>query len=350
MQLTWDTFDFDIDAPILTHKGKRPKLLRQLVVRLEWNGLCGMGLAVPAPDYGTTLESLTAALARCAPLLRGLRPDQLEMVLRILPVDDQASALAAIDMAMHDLLGQQAGLGVHALLGLGGLPLPPTFASIGIVAPDVAAREAQSLSGWSCIKLKMGSTPDLERVRAVRAVHDGLLAVDANGAWSAPQAVETMAELAEIGVDLVEQPCARGDRAGLRHVRERSAIPILADEDCAGIDDILALHGCVDGVNIKLLKCGGIRNAHKMIVQARQLGMSVMLGCKAESTIGVTAMAQLGGLADWLDLDGHLLLSNDPYSGMLVEDGRVRLPAGPGLGLTMGAAMFAAPDTLMEQS
>jgi L-Ala-D/L-Glu epimerase len=350
MQLSWDTFDFDIAAPILTHKGMRPKLLRQHVVRLEWNGLYGLGLAVPAPDYGTSLDSLATTLERCAPLLRGRRPDQLEAILSSLPVGDQASVLAAIDMAMHDLLGKHAGLGVHALLGLGGLPLPATFASIGIVAPDVAAREALSLSRWSCIKLKMSSAPDLDRVRAVRAVHTGLLAVDANGAWTPAQAVDVMAQLAQIGVDLVEQPVGRGDRAGLRHVHENAAIPILADEDCAGVEDILALHGCVGGVNIKLLKCGGIRNAHKMIVLARELGMKVMLGCKAESTIGVTAMAQLGGLADWLDLDGHLLLSNDPYAGVMVEHGRVSLPAGPGLGLSLRAAHSAAPHHLMEQT
>jgi L-alanine-DL-glutamate epimerase-like enolase superfamily enzyme len=350
MQLSWDSFDFDIRAPILTHKGMRPKLLRQLVVRLEWKGLCGLGLAVPAPDYGTSLESLAAALERCVPFLHGRSPDQLEAILGALPAGDQASVKAAIDMALHDLLGKHAGLGVQALLGLGGLALPPTFASIGIVAPDVAVREAQSLARWSCIKLKMGSSPDLERVRAVRAVHRGLLAVDANGAWTVPQAVEVMAQLAQIGVDLVEQPVGRGDRDGLRQVREHAAIPILADEDCAGVDDVLALHGCVDGINIKLLKCGGIRNAHKMIVLARELGMKVMLGCKAESTIGVTAMAQLGGLADWLDLDGHLLLSNDPYAGLLVDDGQVRLPSGPGLGLTLRAAGSIAPHTLMEQT
>ncbi|HEY0062237.1 MAG TPA: enolase C-terminal domain-like protein [Telluria sp.] len=350
MQLSWDTVDFNISAPILTHKGMRPRLLQQLVVRLEWQGLHGLGLAVPAPDYGTSLESLAQALGRCVPLLRGRCPDQLEAILRDLPVQDQASAMAAIDMALHDLLGQRAGLGVHALLGLGALALPPTFASIGIVAPDVAARETQALAQWSCIKLKMGSVPDFARVETVRALHGGLLAVDANGAWTAQQALEVVAELARIGVDLVEQPVARGERAGLRLVRERAAMPILADEDCAGVDDILALHGCVDGINIKLLKCGGIRNAHKMIVLARQLGMKVMLGCKAESTIGVTAMAQLGGLADWLDLDGHLLLSNDPYAGVLVENGRVSLPAGPGLGLQRRAAIRPAPEPILEQS
>ncbi len=350
MKLSWDTFDFDIRAPLLTHKGMRPKLLPQLIVRLEWQGLCGLGLAVPAPDYGTSLDSLGDALGHCVAYLRGRSPDQLESIVGALPVGDQASALAAIDMALHDLLGQLAGMSVHALLGLGGLSLPATFASIGIVDPAVAARQAQALARWSCIKLKMGSTPDLERVRAVRAVHAGLLAVDANGAWTAQQAVEVVAQLAHIGVDLVEQPVGRGDRAGLRHVREHAAIPILADEDCAGVADILALHGCVDGVNIKLLKSGGIRNAHKMIVLARELGMKVMLGCKPESTIGVTAMAHLGGLADWLDLDGHLLLSNDPYVGVLVEDGQVRLPAGPGLGLTRRATQPSAPHALVEQA
>jgi L-alanine-DL-glutamate epimerase-like enolase superfamily enzyme len=335
MRLTWQPIDLRVRAPLLTHKGRRPSILRQILVTLEWRGLRGTGLAVPAPDYGTSEAGIGAALRRCAPRLAGRAPDQLELVLADLAplAEGQAGALAALDMALHDLLGQLAGLSVHRLLGLGGLPVPDTFGSIGIAAPEEAREQALALSRWRCIKLKMGAAPDFERVRAVREVHRGLLAVDANGAWSRDQAVAVIGQLAALGVDLVEQPIAAGDRAALRHVHERSPIPIVADEDCAGPADVVALGGCVDGVNIKLLKCGGLRPALRMIWLARELGLRVMLGCKPESSVGVTAMAQLAGLADWLDLDGHLVLANDPYTGLAVEDGKVRLPGGAGLGL-----------------
>ncbi len=335
MRLSWRLIELQLREAFVTHKGAKPSRLRQWCVELQWQQYRGLGLAVPAADYGFSEASIDAALARFAPLLAGRTPYQLDLIVAELEAvaEGQMSAVAAVDMALHDLLGQSAQLPLHQLLGLEGRRLPDTFTSIGMMAPEAAAAKARELSGWSCLKLKMGAEPDFDRVCAVRAEFSGLLCVDGNGAWSATQAVGVLRQLADCGVDLVEQPIAAGAPDALHELSAKSPLPIVADEDCIGPDDILRLRGCVHGVNIKLLKCGGLRAALKMIWLARQAGLKVMLGCKVESSIGVTAMAQLGGLADWLDLDGHLNLSNDPYRGIAVEQGRVSLPDAPGLGL-----------------
>lgn len=335
MRLSWRRIELDLRQPFVSHKGAKPRHLRQWCVQLQWQEYTGIGLAVPAPDYGTSEASLAEALARFAPLLMGRTPFQLVPILAELDAASagQVSAIAAVDMALHDVLGQVAGLPLFRLLGLDGLPLPSTFTSIGMMSPNQAAERTSALAGWQNLKLKMGAEPDYERVRAVRARFGGLLCVDGNGAWSPTQAVEVLGQLAACGVDMVEQPIAAGSAETLRELSAQTSLPLIADEDCAGPADILRLRGCVHGVNIKLLKCGGLRQAMHMIWLARQLGLKVMLGCKVESTIGVTAMAHLGGLADWLDLDGHLNLDNDPYIGMLVEHGRIGLPEVSGLGL-----------------
>lgn len=335
MQLTWRLLELELREAFVTHKGDKPRRLRQWVVQLQWRQHGGIGLAVPAADYGTSETSLASAFAQIAPLMVGRTPYQLDQLVGELAAlaGSQRAAVAAVDMALHDLLGKCAALPVFRLLGLDGYRLPDTFASIGIMAPEAAAAKAREFAGWTCLKLKMGAQPDFERVRAVRAEFGGTLCVDGNGAWSAAQATAVLNQLADCGVDLVEQPIAAGNVQALREVAEQSPIPLIADEDCVVPDDVLRLRGCVHAVNIKLLKCGGMRSALRMIWLARQAGLKVMLGCKLESTIGVTAIAHLGGLADWLDLDGHLTLANDPYVGLAIDNGRVRLPDAPGLGL-----------------
>ncbi|TXH69770.1 MAG: dipeptide epimerase [Lysobacteraceae bacterium] len=348
MKLVWRPVELSLKETFVSHKGLKPQRLSQMAVELHWRGRSGLGWAVPAPDYGTDLDGIDAALAACAPKLCGRTPTELERLLDDLEAicGRQTSALAAMDMALHDLLGQMARMPVRDLLGCAPTRsgLPDTFASIGMMSPEQAREKALSLQGWSRIKLKMGTDPDYARVRAVREVFGGLLAVDGNGAWSPQRAPAILRALADVGVDLVEQPIAPGDHAALKAVSAASPIPVLADEDCVGPDSILRLQGCVQGVNIKLLKCGGLRRALKMIWLARHFGMRVMLGCKVESSIGVTAMAQLGALADWLDLDGHLPLADDPYTGLTIDHGRIHLPHGAGLGLTSVATPRLFPD------
>lgn len=339
MKLTWQSVDLVLRETFVSHKGVKPRVLAQFRVMLHWHGHTGQGWALPAPDYGTDNAGIEAALDRCRPLLDGRAPSELEWLSPMLETAcaGQMSALAALDMAMHDLLGHAAGMPVRDLLGCRAETMPDTFASIGMMSPEAAREKAIALRGWSRLKLKMGAQPDVERVRAVREVFDGLLGVDGNGAWACDAAPGILRSLADAGVDLVEQPIAPGQLDALRRISADSPVPVVADEDCFGPESVLRLRGCVHGVNIKLLKCGGLRPALKAIWIAQASGMRVMLGCKIESTIGITAMAQLGGLADWVDLDGHLTLDNDPCIGLQVDHGRLRLPEGPGFGLLPAA-------------
>jgi L-alanine-DL-glutamate epimerase-like enolase superfamily enzyme len=335
MLLRYRPIELTLSEPFVTHKEVKPARIKNLLVEIEWQGLTGVGVAVPAKDYGMTESTLRAALDEYAVLLEGTTPFQLEQIVDRLEtrLSGQPSAIAAIDMALHDLLGKVAGLPVYRLLGLDGLPVPDTAMSLGLMSPDEAAEKAAALSQWATLKLKMSAVPDYALVRAVRDAFPGRICVDGNGAWHPKQAVAIAEELARHGVTMLEQPIPAGNPEGLRFIRERAPLLIFADEDCAGPAEILGLQGCVDGINVKLLKCGGLRRALKMIWLARQSGLQVMLGCKVESAIGTTAMAHLGGLADFLDLDGHLCLLDDPYTGIAVENGRVTLPDAPGLGL-----------------
>ena len=245
MKLSWQAVDLHLREAFVSHKGAKPRVLTQCCVTLDWRGHRGLGWAVPAPDYGTDLAGIEAALERAGPLLAGHAPAELERLSPALQAAcaGQMSALAALDMAMHDLLGQAAGMPVRDLLGCRGERLPDTFASIGLMSPEAARDKAIALRGWSRIKLKMGERPDIDRVHAVRDVFDGLLAVDGNGAWADEDAPRILRGLADAGVDLVEQPIAPGRHDALRRISADSPIPVIADEDCFGPDAVLALHG-----------------------------------------------------------------------------------------------------------
>ncbi|MFB1485117.1 dipeptide epimerase [Corallococcus sp. RDP092CA] len=336
MRLSYRTLQLTLHEPFATHKEVKPARVPNILVTLEWEGLRGEGIAVPAKDYGMSDASLVAALDRFSPVLARSSPFTVEQTVAELVelAGDQPSAVAAVDMALHDLLGKAAKLPLFKLLGLGGLPLAATGLTLGLMTADAAREKAHRLSAWPLLKLKLGQVPDFAAVEAVRAVYAGTIAVDGNGAWSADEALRVAERLARSSVALLEQPVAPGAVEQLRYVRERSPIPIVADEDCTGPESVVRLAGCVDGVNIKLLKAGGLRRAMRMILLARSLGMKVMLGCKIESTLSITAMGHLAGLADWSDLNGHLLVADDPFQGMQLEAGRMTLPeAVPGLGV-----------------
>ncbi|MFG2721804.1 mandelate racemase/muconate lactonizing enzyme family protein [Streptomyces sp. NPDC048416] len=198
----------------------------------------------------------------------------------------------------------------------------------------------ETLAHWPVLKLQLTPRDDGSRAGVLREVYDGRIRVDGNGSWSPGQAVAVAHELHRHGVELLEQPIPPGPADRLRYVHENAPLPVIADEDCTGPEDVLRLRGCATGVNIKLIKCGGLRRAQETVTLARQTGLRVMLGCKTENAPGVTAMAQLAPLADYLDLDGHVDLLDDPFRGIRIDRGRLTLPVGPGLGVTP-----AAPDT-----
>ena len=223
---------------------------------------------------------------------------------------------------------------VHRLIGLSD-EIPPTDFTIGIDEPAVVAERAARAARFPALKIKVGGEADLETLRAVRGVYDGPIRVDANTGWTLDGAIELLPALVDLGVELVEQPFPARRLDDLRRLQEVSALPIVADESAVTIDDLDGLVGVVAGVNVKLAKCGGVGPAARMLARARELGFRTFLGCMEETSVGIAASAAVSSLADWADLDGNLLLADDPFEGLeLGPDCRWRLSDLPGLGLT----------------
>jgi L-alanine-DL-glutamate epimerase-like enolase superfamily enzyme len=301
-------------------------------VELEHDGQTGYGEATPIDRYDQTAESALAFVEEHADKL-GDDPWALEEIESRLP-QEQFAARAGIDAALHDLQGRLAGIPVWRLLGLRRAG-PPTSWTIWLADPDDMARRAEAVGDrFKRLKLKLGGGDglDVERVRAVRGVTELPLMVDVNEWWSLEEALEALPQLAELGVEYCEQPLRAGDPEGPM-LKERSPLPIYVDEDCHVAADVPACAERAHGVNIKLAKSGGIREAIRIAHVARALGLGVMLGCMNESGLAIAAGAQVASLCDHVDLDGNLLLRHDPWPGVELVDG-VQLPSeSPGLGV-----------------
>ena len=301
-------------------------------VEIRHGSTSGFGEAAPSGRYGESAESALAYLEEHAGLL-GDDPFALEEVMERLPAE-QFGARAAIDAALHDLQGKLLGAPVWRLYGLprGG---PPTSWTIWLGRPDdMAARAERAAGRFLRLKLKLGGRDglDVDRVRAVREVTALPLQVDVNEYWSPDEALDALPRLAELGVEYCEQPLPAGDPAG-SELKRRSPIPVYVDEDCHTLADVASCGERAHGVNVKLAKSGGIREAVKMVHAARALGLGVMLGCMLESGLGIAAAAQIASLFDHVDLDGNLLLAKDPWPGVEFRYG-VQLPSEePGLGV-----------------
>jgi L-alanine-DL-glutamate epimerase-like enolase superfamily enzyme len=244
-----------------------------------------------------------------------------------------AAAKAALDMALYDLVGKLTGQPVYRLLGLNPERTPVSSFTIGIDTPERMADKAKEAKDFPILKVKVGTDQDLEIIRAIRDVTSATLYVDANTAWTPREAIRKITELAEYGIEFVEQPVAPEDLDGLRLIRENVPVPIIADESCVTFSDVARVAGCVDGINIKLMKCGGLTEAIRMIHAARALNLRVMIGCMIESSLAITAAAHLTPLVDYADLDGPLLIADDPFQGVRYDHGKLVLPDRPGLGV-----------------
>jgi L-alanine-DL-glutamate epimerase-like enolase superfamily enzyme len=302
---------------------------RRVILELEDSGAVGRGEAAPTAYYGQSAEEVCEALEGA--VIED--PWDIEGAL-----EDNASlppsALAALDAALHDLAAKRLGVPVYRLLGLG-RPEPVTAYTLAIAQRETTLKSARELSSLPIFKMKVGGRGDIETVRAVAEDSEAELWVDANEAFSPEEAPEVARELREMGVSMIEQPipASEGPEA-LRRVTEAAhPVPVIADESAIVARDVPSLAGCASGVNVKLAKCGGIRRALAMIHTARAHGMRVMLGCMVETSLGISAAAQISGLADFVDLDGALLLADDPFSGLSFEEGRIVLPERPGLGV-----------------
>jgi L-alanine-DL-glutamate epimerase-like enolase superfamily enzyme len=303
-------------------------------VEIRHDGVSGFGEATPIERYDESAASALAFLQEAGPLL-GDDPFALEAIEeRSHAQPGEQAAKAALDAALHDLCGKLVGLPVWRLLGLR-RDGPPTSWTIWLGDPDDMAKRAEKVRGrFRRLKLKLGAGDglDVERVRAVRAVSEVPLQVDVNEAWSLAEALEALPQLAALGVEYCEQPLPAGDPAGAE-LKRASPLPIYVDEDCHTLDHVAACAERAHGLTIKLAKSGGIREAVRMTHAGRALGLGLMLGCMNESGLAVAAGAQIASLFDHIDLDGNLLLAEDPWPGVELVDG-VQLPAdAPGLGV-----------------
>ncbi|MEU6083090.1 dipeptide epimerase [Streptomyces sp. NPDC047108] len=323
-------------------------------VRLDHRGHHGYGEVVSSVHLGLSADRAVGCLRELAPVLG--RFDEPETALsalaagELLPPGVPAGVAAAVDSALLDLVGTAAGAPVHALLGdLSPTPSAATARTIGLNSVEDAAAQARALTaqGFTVLKVKAGGPDpeeDLNRVAAVRESAPGArLLLDPNGAWPPALTEHLLPRLAALGVEAVEQPVPPGDPDTLARLARRSPLPLIADEDAIGYEDALRLAGRVQGVNIKLAKCGGVHQALRICEALSGSGTDVMFGCLTASSLGIAPAVHLVGRARWVDLDGHLLLARDPWQGIGGADGTVRAGPAPGLGVTPTAA--AAPDT-----
>jgi L-alanine-DL-glutamate epimerase-like enolase superfamily enzyme len=333
MRLTHEPLDLETTFEFRISVGGR-KAHRNTLVRLEHDGLTGLGEAAPAFYYGENRELAERALETWSPHL-GDDPFALEAIERRLHgvLRGHGAAHAALDMALHDWIGRRLGQPVWRLLGLDPGRVPLSCVTLGIAEPAEMERKLDGVRDFPILKVKLAGEADLQNLERIRRSYSGRLRVDANTAWSAADAVRALRRIEPLGIDLVEQPVPREDLDGLRWVRERVGIPVYADESVHHAADLANLAGRVDGVNLKIMKCGGIREMLRAIHAARALGMRVMLGSMVESSLALSAAAMLAPLADELDLDGHWLLARDPFDGAPGERGVIALGERPGLGV-----------------
>jgi L-alanine-DL-glutamate epimerase-like enolase superfamily enzyme len=305
-----------------------------VVVEIAHDGVTGYGEATPIERYEESAESALAFVEEAASLL-GDDPFALEAIeARLRERPGEQAAKASIDAALHDLIGKLVGLPVWKLLGLERAG-PPTSWTIWLGDPDDMARRAEKVRGrFKRLKLKLGGGDglDVERVRAVRGVSEVPLQVDVNEYWSLDEALEALPQLQELGVEYCEQPLPAGDPDG-PELKRRSPLPIYVDEDCHTLGDVPACAERAHGLTVKLAKSGGIREAVRIAHAGRALGLGLMLGCMNESGLAVSAGAQVASLFDHVDLDGNLLLADDPWPGVELVDGVQLPPDAPGLGV-----------------
>jgi L-alanine-DL-glutamate epimerase-like enolase superfamily enzyme len=303
-------------------------------VELEHDGVVGHGEAAPIYYRGETAESALAFLAEDAPRHLGDDPFALEAIGRALwNGGAEAAGRAALDAALHDWVGRRLGIPIWRLFGLS-RDVPPTSYTIGIDTLEGTRDRARRARGFAALKVKVGGEQDLERLAVVREESPAALRVDANEGWTLESARELLPALVELGVELIEQPFPAADLDAFHGLREVSPRPpIVVDEGCHDLRDVAQVAGYADAVNVKLAKAGGVREALRMVHAARALGLGVMVGCMVESQLGVAPAAQIASLADWVDLDGHLLLAEQPYLGLELRNARVIPADAPGLGV-----------------
>jgi L-alanine-DL-glutamate epimerase-like enolase superfamily enzyme len=306
-----------------------------VLTEIEYEGHTGYGEASMPPYLGESQESVIKFLNK-VDLAQFNDPFMLDDILAYVDAIDEGNraAKASVDIALHDLTGKLVDQPLHRLWGINPENTPVTSFTIGIDTPEMVRLKTEEAEGFKVLKVKLGGGNDREMIETVRSVTGVPLYVDVNQGWNdRKMALEMVHWLAEQGIVFVEQPFPGSAVDDVAWLTANSPLPIIADEAFQRLGDVAAFQGIYSGINIKLMKSTGLREAHKMITVARALGMKVMIGCMTETSCAVSAASQLSPLVDWADLDGNLLISNDLYEGMKVIDGKITLNDLPGIGI-----------------
>src|SRR5512136_479980 len=335
MKLTFRPFTAQLRHVFTIATSSRSTIPRMLV-EIAYDGTVGYGEASMPPYLGESQESVAAFLTR-VDLSKYGNPFELETILADLDAmtAGNTSAKAAVDIALHDLAGKLMNQPWYNIWGFDKSKTPYTSFTIGIDTPEVVRQKTREAAPYKILKVKLGRENDKEMIEAIRSVTDKPITADANQGWTDKRyALDMIGWLREKGVLLVEQPMPKAMLDEMAWITDRSPLPIIGDESVQRLSDIRHVQGVFSGINVKLMKSTGMREAHKMIVLARALGMKVMLGCMTETSCAISAAAHLSTMVDWADLDGALLISNDPYKGATVVNGKVTLNPTPGIGVT----------------
>ncbi len=307
-----------------------------MLTQIEHDGVIGYGEASMPPYLGESHETVSKFLSK-VDLSQFNDPFKMEEILDYVDgiEEKNPAAKASIDIALHDLVGKLIGQPWHKIWGYDASKTPQTSYTIGIDTAEVVKKKVKEAVSYSILKVKLGRDTDKEMIETIRSVTNKPLVVDVNQGWTDKHfALEMINWLDERGVKMVEQPMPKEQIDDMAWLTENSPLPTFADESLQRIPDIIKAHGIYSGINIKLMKCTGLREAHKMVNLAKSLDMKVMLGCMTETSCAISAISQLAPEADWADIDGNLLIANDPYKGTLVVDGKLTLADTPGIGLT----------------
>ncbi|HEX5472555.1 MAG TPA: dipeptide epimerase [Lacipirellulaceae bacterium] len=339
MLLTYKKFDLPLKH-VFTISRSSVSVQETLIVQMAEGGKYGYGEATTNSFYGATIANMSSVIESVRPVIEGGSADGplqlIDQVARKLPRERYAKfALNAIDQAIHDLWGKLRGGSVYRLWGLTTDKIPFSDYTLGIDTPAKMVAKLEEMPGWPVYKIKLGTADDLSIVRELRKHTDALFRVDANCGWTAEQTIELAPVLKDLGVEFIEQPLPPEDADGARRAFEQSALPLIADENCVVEEDVDRCAGRFHGVNIKLVKCGGLAVARRMVKRARELGLKVMAGCMTESTVGISALAQLLPLLDYVDMDGAVLLAKDIATGVRLERGKCIYPNANGTGVEL---------------
>ena len=335
MKIKTEIIRLKLKYPFKTARRPPREFSDSLVVSIEHEGCIGEGEIRPSEYYfGENFEVAQKVISEIEPILEN-NPFLLEDIINELKSKYYyaPATVAGIDIALYDLVGKLLDVPLYQYFGLNADKTPVSSYTIGLDTIPIMLKKLREADNFPIIKVKVGVPGDLDMIKAIRDISDAKIRVDANTGWSVSEAIKKINQFEKYDIELIEQPIVPKDYEGLREIRKNTSIPIMADEDSVSLKDLPNLVGCVDSINIKLMKCGGIREALSMVNFAHAHGMKVMLGCMLESSLSIAAAAHISPLVEYADLDTNMLITNDPYSGMGNVDGKLMLPDQPGLGV-----------------